>query len=253
MSSNAFRPAVPGCCPDVSSLLPQTAVKLVGVAFVLLIMFADAVFWIFGTSLLRAIKTSLSNSQRSSDETVRESVRASARAVVGGVDEESAFSGRGSVSISTRGEGRRGRSTSSVGESTDRGPSLLLAARKKVRWSMMFCAHMSLQGYALLIFSCSTTYGTAAPVVLFGLQMALIPLIWHVVQIQLHAGRSSRRSGGGSTGRKAFTKTFTKTLTKAHTGRWSQKLAPVEADEEEAEEVTARTDADKNAKPNIAC
>lgn len=44
----------------------QTAVKLVGATFVLLIVVADVAFWIFGTSLLLAIDTSLTNSRRSS-------------------------------------------------------------------------------------------------------------------------------------------------------------------------------------------
>ncbi|CAN0492482.1 unnamed protein product, partial [Hapterophycus canaliculatus] len=82
----------------------------------------------------------------------------------------------------------------------ERGRDRLLAARKKVRWAMVFCAQMSLQAYALLIFSVCTEYGTAGPMILFGIQMTILPLIWHIVHIELHAGRSkpaARRGGGG--------------------------------------------------------
>lgn len=106
------------------------------------------------------------------------------------------------------GQGRRGSSSLSsslaAGAKPDgaaeRGRDRLLAARKKVRWAMVFCAQMSLQAYALLIFSVCTEYGTAAPLVLFGIQMTILPLIWHVVHIELHAGRSTpgtRGRGGG--------------------------------------------------------
>lgn len=67
---------------------------------------------------------------------------------------------------------------------------------------MVFCAQMSLQAYALLLFSISTEYGTAAPLVFFGVQMAILPLVWHVVHVQLHAGRSksSARATAGERG-----------------------------------------------------
>lgn len=228
----------------VTIILPlplQTAIKLVVVAFILLVVVADAIFWIFGTSLLRAIDTSLANAERSSGDTVTASVRASARAVVGGADEESILSGSLSSAGTRGGRRTRERRASSARESADAGRNLLHAARKKVRRSMAFCGLMSFQGYVLLTFSCSTGYGTGAPLVLFGVQMSVLPIVWHMVHIQLHAGRSTRRSGGSAA--TASRKTATK-----HTARRSQALVHVEVDdEEEAGGVEAQTRANTNA------
>lgn len=177
--------------------MQQTAFKLVGASFILLIVFADIVFWIFGTSLLRAIENSLTTSLRSTDASLwNASVRASVTALTGPgsgrsgdlSDASSAYgSGRGR---SAGGRGKRRPIKGRGGEASKMGRRHLYAAKRKVKWAMTICAQFSVQGYALLICSVFTKYGTAAPSVMFGVQMTILPLVWHVVNIQLHAGRS---------------------------------------------------------------
>eukprot|EP00752_Nemacystus_decipiens_P014337 g12756.t1 len=183
----------------------ETAVKIVGATFILLIFFADVIFWVFGTSLLRAIETSQASSRKGSvDATaVTASVTTSVRALIGTGGGSARFgklpdaappapqSGKkGSVGGREKGEPAEGAGD----DAADRGARNLDAAKRKVKWAMIVCAQFSLQGYALLFCSVFTKYGTAAPCVLFGIQMTIIPLIWHVGNTQLHAGRSKLAS-----------------------------------------------------------
>lgn len=264
------------------------AVKLVGVTFILLIIFADVTFWIFGTSLLLAIEVSLTNSRRCSIDASgwTASVTASVRALtgpdvdsvrLGNLPDGASVVGSGSRELAggRLGRGPPGRSG---GDAAERGGRHLYLAKRKIKWAMIFCAQFSLQGYALLICSIFTKYGTAAPSVMFGLQMTILPLIWHVVQIQLHAGRSKARLAGGvglHTGRTkggygnsiAITQQQEKWRRKS-SGNISMKflsthgvafggqphsVAPVERDEETAAVAAAETDAGMDANAMAPC
>ncbi|CAN0450077.1 unnamed protein product [Ectocarpus sp. 12 AP-2014] len=192
----------------VLALLGRTeaAAKLVAVTFIVLIVFADTTFWIFGRALLRAINASLQNSRKRALESVfGEDKRESVLATPCGTEADEEGGRRGSGKSAREG-GERGRSSRKWssgrlrrrgswwgGEGRDEselGDGELQAAKRKVRWAMGFCAHMSLQGYAILLFSILSKYGTSVPLILFGVQMAILPLVWHAFNIQLHAGRS---------------------------------------------------------------
>ncbi|CAN0245930.1 unnamed protein product [Ectocarpus fasciculatus] len=204
----------------VLALLGRTeaAAKLVAATFILLIVFADATFWIFGRALLRAISASLENSRkRALESLLGEDRRESVLPTLGGAktDEEGERRGSGKSAGEGKGRGRSSSTWSSVGlqrrrsswwggegrVASELGDGELQAAKSKVKWAMAFCAHMSLQGYAILLFSIFSKYGTSVPLVLFGVQMAIVPLVWHAFNIQLHARRSrasaiGRRSTG---------------------------------------------------------
>lgn len=258
--------------------MQQTAVKLVGVTFILLIVFADVAFWIFGKSLLLVIEVSLINSRRSSIDASAwtASVSASLRALTGPGgdslcleslrDAGSAAVGSGRMG-STGGRGERGPIGGAAGAAAERGRRHLYAARRKVKWAMVICAQFSLQGYAILICSIFTKYGKAAPSVMFGIQMAILPLIWHIVNIQLHAGRSKLALMGGVgllTGRRLGDHGRDSILPARHQRRRSsrsislkllstygaaQAVVPVERDEKAtaAPEAGADGNVDKNA------
>ena len=236
--------------------MQQTAVKLVGATFILLIAFADVVFWIFGTSLLLAIETSLRNSRRSSIDAsewtanATASLRALTRTDKGGVSFEglpdAASALRSGRRASAGARGARAPTRGAGGEATERGRRRLCAAKRKVKWAMIICAQFSLQGYALLLCSVFTKYGTAAPCVFFGLQMTIMPLLWHIGNIQLHAGRSqlvsagrvgwlAGRKRGGHGGDTTLTARLGETTgTYRATGFGGQPVVPVERDEEVA-------------------
>ncbi|CAM9266768.1 unnamed protein product [Ectocarpus sp. 6 AP-2014] len=198
----------------VLALLGRTeaAAKLVAVTFIMLIVFTDATFWIFGRALLRAIDASLENSRMRAMESVfEEDRRESVLATLGGTEADEERGRRGSdesagerVSSSRKwssvGPRRRGSWWGGEGRDESKlGDGELQAAKTKVRWAMGFCAHMSLQGYAILLFSILSKYGTSVPLILFGVQMAIVPLVWHAFNIQLHA----RRSRGSAIGRRS--------------------------------------------------
>ncbi|CAB1117434.1 unnamed protein product [Ectocarpus sp. CCAP 1310/34] len=190
----------------VLALLGRTeaAAKLVAVTFIMLIVVADTSFWIFGRALLRAIDASLQNSRKRAMESVfGKDRRESVLAVLGGTEADEEGGRRGSSISAGEGGGRLSRKWSSGrlqrrgswwgGEGRDEselGGGELQAAKRKVRWVMVFCALMSLEGYAILLLSILSKYGTTVPLILFGVQMAIFPLVWHAFNIQLHAGRS---------------------------------------------------------------
>ncbi|CAN0188442.1 unnamed protein product, partial [Ectocarpus sp. 12 AP-2014] len=201
----------------VLALLGRTeaAAKLVAVTFIMLIVFADTTFCIFGRALLRAIDASLQNSRkRAMESAFGEDRRESVLATVGGTEADEEGGRRGSgKSAGEGGENRRSSRKWSSGtlrrrgswwggegrDESELGDGELQAAKRKVWWAMGFCAYMSLQGYAILLFSILSKYGTSVPLLLFGVQMAIVPLVWHAFNIQLHA----RRSRGSAIGRRS--------------------------------------------------
>lgn len=269
--------------------LRQIAVKIVGLTLILLIVICDLVFWISGTSLLSAISISLTNSRRSSIDASAwtASVTASVRALTG-PDGDSLCLGN-LANTASRGSGRRGlaggrgkRGPAREGvreDAAERGRRHLSAAKRKVKWAMLICAQFSLQAYAILIFSIFTKYGTATPCVLFGIQMTILPLIWHVGNIQLHAGRSrlagrgglltGRTTGGhGGVAQSRETARQQEQRRKKPSGNISAKLlsmyraafvgqtqpvAPVERDEEAAAVASAGTDGDVGTNAITPC
>ncbi|CAN0037175.1 unnamed protein product [Ectocarpus sp. 12 AP-2014] len=74
----------------------------------------------------------------------------------------------------------------------------LLAARTKVKRVMLFAFSTVVQVDGLLLFAICSKYGTAAPLLLFASPITLVPPIWNMINIQLHAGRSrARRCSSG--------------------------------------------------------
>lgn len=66
----------------------------------------------------------------------------------------------------------------------------LLRARKKIVFTLMFVVQSAGQTLSMLVVAVVTNYGTAVPLILFGIPMGIVPLIWHAFCIQLHQGRS---------------------------------------------------------------
>lgn len=71
----------------------------------------------------------------------------------------------------------------------------LLAAKRKVKRMTFFAVQLSAGVFTMMLFSVYTAYGTAAPLPLMVAPMTLVPLVWGMVNIQLHAGRSENRGG----------------------------------------------------------
>lgn len=143
----------------------QAAIKVASVAFMFLIVFSTLVIWKCGMSLLRAINGSLQNCLH-----------------------------RNSITNTTTAAGEQDNDT--VGGRI-RGDPSLLAARKKTKKVVSFTLQMGLQAIVMLIFAVSSKYGTAAPLILFGIPMGFMPLLWHGFNVQLHAGRSQPSGSQG--------------------------------------------------------
>lgn len=247
--------------------MTQTAVKFVSVTFILLIVFADFVFWIFGRSLLLAIDVSLGNLQKSSIDASAwtASVTASVRALNGSDRDVVHMAGLpDAISAITSGRrgshggrGKRGTVGGAGRDAAEKRRRDMNDAKRKVKQAMMMCAQFSLQGYALLICSVFTRYGAAAPSVMFGIQMTILPLIWHVVHTQLHArrsklgvgvgrliGRKTSGHGDGTLPRRTL-KMLRSTYSAAGFGGQSHSVAPVERDEETATAAITETGTDR--------
>lgn len=75
------------------------------------------------------------------------------------------------------------------------GDEFLLAARRKTRRIVLFFAQQFLMVMSLLIFAIFSKYGSAAPLVLFGIPLAAIPALWQIIGTQLFSGRTRLNYG----------------------------------------------------------
>lgn len=152
----------------------QAAIRAASVAFMFLIFSSILIIWKCGSSLVRTIDISLEKSVKARD----------------------AIS-----SVTTPVSGRHDHDKAGGGKQEDpiRDPRLL-GARKKIKKAMSFTLQMAVQTLAILMFAVVSKYGTAAPLILFGIPMGIVPLVWHFVNVQMHAGRSNIRPQGTSSG-----------------------------------------------------
>ena len=75
------------------------------------------------------------------------------------------------------------------------GDESLREAKTKIQRMMVFAVQTAVQVFLMLLFAVSSGYGVAAPLLLFILPMGYVPLVWNIVNIQVHAGRSTVRGG----------------------------------------------------------
>lgn len=67
---------------------------------------------------------------------------------------------------------------------------VLMTARKKVKLAWIVCTQQASFCVPMFTFSVTSKFGTAVPLLLFGVPMSMSPLLWFTLNIQLHAGRS---------------------------------------------------------------
>ncbi|CAN0110918.1 unnamed protein product [Pylaiella littoralis] len=157
------------------------AIKVMSVGVVLQAVIVAGSFWKGGRSLVKAIDVSLQQHllqqqmvmtmMSTLETTIIEQEDTTAR--VGTVEEDVMMQGGGE-------------------------DESLLGAKRRVNRMVTFALELTAGESSVLLFSVCTTYGTAAPLPLFVAPMALLPLIWDIVNTQLHAGRSKVRDGGSS-------------------------------------------------------
>lgn len=87
---------------------------------------------------------------------------------------------------------------SSTSASASVGRKDLLAAKRKIKIAVNFCLVLAVQTIVLLMIAVCTTYGTSAPLLMFGVPHGYAPFVWFAFNVQLHAGRSNRRRAQGS-------------------------------------------------------
>eukprot|EP00903_Cladosiphon_okamuranus_P014086 g13093.t1 len=74
------------------------------------------------------------------------------------------------------------------------GDQSLLAARKKVVRMMVFALQNVVMVIVALLVTIFTGYAVAAPLPIYVVPVTYVPLVWDIVHVQLHAGRSKVRS-----------------------------------------------------------
>lgn len=143
----------------------QAAVKVAAVGFLALCVGCELVILKCGTVLLATIDKSLQNTSA-----VNSTLAAAPQAERGeGVD--------------TKAGGRKG-----SGGHLD-----MVAARTKIKIAMAISLALAAPTIAMLIFAVASSFGTAAPLLFFGVPMGFAPSFWFMFNIQLHAGRSKPR------------------------------------------------------------
>lgn len=71
----------------------------------------------------------------------------------------------------------------------------LLQARRKARRVVFFFCHQNLMVISLLTFATFSKYGSAAPLLLFGIPLAAVPSLWQIVGTQIFSGRTRLNYG----------------------------------------------------------
>ncbi len=153
----------------------RLAIRVVAVGVIFQAVVIAGMFYAGGKSLMRAIDESLRQYQEQFQE---------AAAAAGG-------GGGGTDEGETDGK--------FDDQQAEGGDEPLRAAKKKVKRMMIFAVQTAAMVFTMLLFAVCSGYGIAAPLLLFILPMAYVPLVWNMVHIQLHSGRSTVR--GGSSGR----------------------------------------------------
>lgn len=74
----------------------------------------------------------------------------------------------------------------------------LLAARKKVKWVLGFGLRQMVMMGSVLSFTIFSKYGIAAPLLLFGIPLVIMPIVKMIIAVQLFAGRTKLKHSHGS-------------------------------------------------------
>lgn len=153
----------------------RAAVKVAAMAFVALCVGCNLLIWKCGTVLVATIDKSLQNSSAVNNMPTSP------------------------IAAAPEGEGGRGKGndTAAAGRKRAGGDPNLLAARKKIKMAMSICLSMAVQTVLVLTFAVASSYGTAVPLLFFGVPLGLAPLFWFMFNIQMHAGRSKPRVSPG--------------------------------------------------------
>lgn len=154
----------------------HAAVKVAAVSFMFLCVGCNLLIWRCGTVLMATIDKSLQNSAAANSEP---NSQVAAAPEAGG--ERANRSG-----------------TAASGGKKAGGGAALLAARKKIKTAMSICLSMGFQTVVMLTFAVASSYGTAVPLLFFGVPLGLAPSLWFIFNIQMHAGRSKLRPAPGA-------------------------------------------------------
>ncbi|CAM9948494.1 unnamed protein product [Hapterophycus canaliculatus] len=76
------------------------------------------------------------------------------------------------------------------------GDPSLLKTKRKVQMVVIIADALCFKVAVILVFAICTKYGGEAPLLMFLVPMILLPLIWNLGNVQLHAGRSKLRRSG---------------------------------------------------------
>jgi len=163
-------PPATGIVLDVAQRT-RLAIRVVAVGVIFQAVAIAGMFYAGGKSLMRAIDESLRQYQ--------EQLHPAAAVAAGGGGGRTAG---GEVDVNDQ-------------QHAEGGDESLRAAKKKVKRMMIFAVQTAAMVFVMLLFAVCTEYGVAAPLLLFILPMAYVPLVWNIVHIQLHAGRSTVRGG----------------------------------------------------------
>lgn len=150
----------------------EAAVKVASVAFTCMCTAVTLLVWKCGTLLVRTIDRSLRKYNHASD---RSCEPASPIAVA---------SDECAVGVASRRKGANADQN-------------LMAARKNVKVATWVCLVLGIPTIILLMFAVASGYGTAAPLLFFGVPLGFAPLLWFIFNVQLHAGRSKTHGPPG--------------------------------------------------------
>ena len=151
------------------------AMKVAAVGFIALIVGCNIVIWKCGTVLLATIDTSFQGTLAVNSAPT--SPNPSARQAGGGRVE--------------------GDVTAAGGRQRAGGDSNMVAARKYIKNCLVICLASAVVTVLLLVFAVASIYGTAAPILFFGIPFGMGPPFWYVLNVQMHAGRSKPRVSPG--------------------------------------------------------
>lgn len=170
------------------------AIKVISVGVVLQAVIVAGSFWKGGRSLVKAIDVSLQ--QHLLQQQMVMTMMSTLETTIIGQEDTTARVGTVEEDVMMQGGGDDNHYFSSCAPGGE--DESLLGAKRRVNRMVTFALELTAGESSVLLFSVCTTYGTAAPLPLFVAPMALLPLIWDIVNTQLHAGRSKVRDGGSS-------------------------------------------------------
>lgn len=175
------------------------AIKTISMGIVFQAAVIAGSFWKGGKSLIAAIDASLRQHKRQQQmvRTIMTTMTTTKTTATGeGNGTERGGSAKDVVAPQQAGDSSNNNSYNDSGSRTYGGEDeSLLGARRKVKRMTFFAVQLAAGVFSMLLFSVYTVYGTAAPLPLMVVPMALVPLVWIMVNIQLHTGRSEERGG----------------------------------------------------------